>query len=242
LLLACLFLSVSFLNQEKLLSAVRKYTIFLYVGFVFTTLAPRVAVKAAPAAVASTQRFLAAGYDLTVTVAFFATATLLLQALLARVLKPSTRARMTPLAAWPLAAVTWCCITSFFVNCLTFGDENVGGYGEWAAAAGASVANLDMSARTVRVSRRFSWPSVHSLDMVSRFLISSVTSLEDVEEEDASPGEQSTCRGACLQAAVSSFIYHVLLFSKCYCVRSSQAARSYKWPCQWPCGAFACLL
>ncbi|PUZ72757.1 hypothetical protein GQ55_2G420100 [Panicum hallii var. hallii] len=135
---------------EKLLSAVRKYTIFLYVGFVFTTLAPRVAVKAAPAAVASTQRFLAAGYDLTVTVAFFAAATLLLQALLARVLKPSTRARMTPLAAWPLAAVTWCCITSFFVNCLTFGDENVGGYGEWAAAAGASVANLDMSARTVR--------------------------------------------------------------------------------------------
>ncbi|KAG2638106.1 uncharacterized protein LOC120658627 [Panicum virgatum] len=136
--------------EKKLLSAVRNYSIFLYVVFVFSTLALRVAAKAAPAAVASAQCFLAGGYGLTVTVASFAAATLLLQALLARVLRPSTSARLTPLAAWSLAAVTWCCITSIFHNCLTFGDENLGGYGEWAAAAGASVANLAMSARTVR--------------------------------------------------------------------------------------------
>ncbi|RLN35830.1 hypothetical protein C2845_PM03G11150 [Panicum miliaceum] len=108
----------------KLLSAVRNYTIFLYVGFMFVTLAPMVAVKAAPVAVASAQRFLAGGYDLSVTVAFFATATLLLQAWLARVLEPSTRARLTPLAAWPMAVATWCGITFFFVNSLTFGDQN----------------------------------------------------------------------------------------------------------------------
>ncbi|KAG2646578.1 uncharacterized protein LOC120693401 [Panicum virgatum] len=138
-------------EKIKLQSAVRNYTTFLYVGFVFGTLAPRAAVKAAPAAVASAQRFLAGGYDLTVTVAFFAAATLLLQARLARALRPSTntKARLTPLAAWSLAVVTWCCITSVFHHCLTFGDENLGGYGEWAASAGASFANLFMSARTV---------------------------------------------------------------------------------------------
>ncbi|CAL5085425.1 unnamed protein product [Urochloa decumbens] len=131
---------------ENLLSSVRNYSIFLYVGTMVSSLAPRAAAKYAPDAVVSAQRFLAGGgYDLSVTVAFFAGATLLLQAHLARVLKPSARPRLTPLAAWPLAAVTWLCITNFFLNCLAFG----GGYGEWAAAAGASVANLVMSARTV---------------------------------------------------------------------------------------------
>ena len=126
-----MFLPATFPDQEKikLQSAVRNYTTFLYVGFVFGTLAPRAAVKAAPAAVASAQRFLAGGYDLTVTVVFFAAATLLLQARLARALRPSTntKARLTPLAAWSLAVVTWCCITSVFHHCLTFGDENLGG-------------------------------------------------------------------------------------------------------------------
>ncbi|CAL5083836.1 unnamed protein product [Urochloa decumbens] len=137
-------------TTEKLLNSVRNYTAFLYVGTIASSLAPRAAMKYAPDAVASAQRFLAAGYDLSLTVAFFAAATLLLQAHLARVLKPSPRPRLTPLAAWPLAVATWLCITVFFLDCLSFGDEHVGGYGEWAAAAGASVANLVMSARTVK--------------------------------------------------------------------------------------------
>ncbi|CAL5083837.1 unnamed protein product [Urochloa decumbens] len=131
---------------ENLLTSVRNYSIFLYVGTMVSSLAPRAAAKYAPHAVASAQRVLAAGgYDLSVTVAFFAAATLLLQAHLARVLKPSARPRLTPLAAWSLVAVTWLCITNLFLNYLAFG----GSYGEWAAAAGASVANLVMSARTV---------------------------------------------------------------------------------------------
>ncbi|CAN6219445.1 unnamed protein product [Urochloa humidicola] len=131
---------------EKLLSPVRNYSIFLYAGTMVSSLAPRVAAKFAPDALASTQRFLAGGgYVLSVTVAFFAATTLLLQVHLARVLKPSPRPRLTPLYAWPLAVVTWLCITSFFLNCLAFG----GGYGEWAAAAVASVVNLVMAARTV---------------------------------------------------------------------------------------------
>ncbi|CAN6199654.1 unnamed protein product [Urochloa humidicola] len=136
-------------GTEKLLSSVWNYSTFLYAGTVVSSLAPRVLMKYAPDTVASAQRFLAGGYDLSVTVAFFAGATLLLQAHLARVLKPSPWPRLTPLAAWPLAVDTWVCITSFFLNCLAFGDDNVAGYGEWAAAAVASVVNLVMAARTV---------------------------------------------------------------------------------------------
>jgi len=218
------FLPATFPDQEKikLQSAVRNYTTFLYVGFVFGTLAPRAAVKAAPAAVASAQRFLAGGYDLTVTVAFFAAATLLLQARLARALRPSTntKARLTPLAAWSLAVVTWCCITSVFHHCLTFGDENLGGYGVWAASAGASFANLFMSARTVMVSRRFSCNPFTTLRLVfvdflachvflTLFLFPASPRLKRKRRGTLRRENRALAEGACLQAAVSSFIYRV---------------------------------
>jgi hypothetical protein len=188
-----------FANQERLLSSMRNYSIFLYVSTIVVGLAPRMAVKAAPDAVASAQRFIAGGYDISVAIAFFTAATLLLQSYFARVLKPSPRLRLTPLAAWGLAVTTWVFITFFFLTCLTFGERNLGGCAEWAVAAGASVANFVMSARTVRVSRRASCDSLtasvffislvplpltkHDV-MFSYFQISSVTSLEELRNEE----------------------------------------------------------
>ncbi|XP_062188255.1 uncharacterized protein LOC133891544 [Phragmites australis] len=138
-------------ETERLLVSVRNYMVFLYVGSVTASIAPRLAMKVVSTTVASSIRFLSDGYDLSVTCSFFAMATLLLQGKLARVLerRPAPAPRLTPLAAWPLAVCTWVSMTAFFLNYLTFGDDDLGGYGEWAVAGVASAVNLLMAARSV---------------------------------------------------------------------------------------------
>lgn len=145
------FLSSSFLNQEmlKLCSSVMNYVCFLFAVPIVTCLAFKLAP---PAAVASAEQFLFGGNNITVTIVFFAQATVLLQIQFARVLKPSPRLQLTPFVAWALGFMTWICANSFFLHCL----YDVGGDGERAVAAGASAVNLLMSARTVMVSPRCS--------------------------------------------------------------------------------------
>ncbi|TVU38134.1 hypothetical protein EJB05_11488 [Eragrostis curvula] len=141
---------------ERLLASVRNYSILLYVGTMVAGLAPRVALKHAPLAVARAASYVADGYNVSVTAAVFAAATVLLQGRLARVLErrpspsPAPSPRLTPLFAWPLAVCTWGFISLVFVGLLHLGEEgHLVGYGDWAVAGVASAANLAMAVRTV---------------------------------------------------------------------------------------------
>ncbi|KAL6656888.1 hypothetical protein ACP70R_004668 [Stipagrostis hirtigluma subsp. patula] len=142
---------------ERLLAKVRSYSVLMYVGTMVVTLGPRMAANAmSPAAVAAAARVVSNG---PLTCLLFAAATALLQGKLARVLEredePAAGAarapRLTPLAAWPLAVITWACITCFFFHYLLFGDVAAPSCAGWAVVAVASAANLAIAAHTVNV-------------------------------------------------------------------------------------------
>jgi hypothetical protein len=144
-----------FVSQERLLNKVRRYSLFLYVGSMIVTIAPRLAPASRPAVVPS----LPAGYGLPVTCASFTVATLVVQETLARVLerRPAPAPRLTPEAAWPLGISTWMFLTMFFHSYLCFGGDDyyfVRSCDEWAAASLASSLNLFIATLTVSVSLR----------------------------------------------------------------------------------------
>lgn len=113
-------------EAERLLNSVTGYGFLLYGGTMAAGIAPHLAHRYAPRAVAAAASFASPnGYDATATLAVFAAATALLQRLLARVLerKPAPAPRLTPLGAWPLAVATWLCVTVFFLAYLSLGQD-----------------------------------------------------------------------------------------------------------------------
>uniref|UniRef100_A0A0E0LMW6 Uncharacterized protein n=1 Tax=Oryza punctata TaxID=4537 RepID=A0A0E0LMW6_ORYPU len=92
--------------------------------------------------------------DAAITCMSFAALTLAMQAMLACVLeeKPAAAAARRPASArlpWLVAAMSWMCVTSYFVAYVTLGGNVAPTSLEWTAAGVASAANLAIATRTV---------------------------------------------------------------------------------------------